>query len=311
MGSQETSYILGAGAIGCPWAVFLAEAGRAVVAVRTSRHAIPSGTSAVTVQHGANRISPPVATISLAQLRQLDGTLVIASTAYANDALAQALQDQGATGPVVILQNGVGVEPPFLAAQYAPLYRGGLDVTSQATAADDCPCRAVTASPIGTINGSASGLEPCVAAVTTDGVPCRVEANRHREVWKTAIITAVFNSICPLLEVDPGVFAREEGTAQLAREVVRACVTLTDRLALGLSEQACREHSRRISQGSDGQWSSTRQDIHQGSPTELAWLNLAIARIAASRQPGLQLPRIAFLGNMIVATSLQSRSTAP
>jgi 2-dehydropantoate 2-reductase len=233
MGSQKTIYILGAGAIGCPWAVHLAEAGRAVVAVRTSRHAIPPGTSTVTVRHGANRISAPVATISLAKLTHLDGTIVIATKAYAHPALVRTLTDKGATGPVVILHNGVGVEPPFLAAQCSPLYRGVRDVTSQATAADDLTWRAVPASPIGTINGNASGFEKGVAALTTDGVPCRVEANRPSEVWKTASSKAVFPSIGPLLEVDPGVCARDAGTAQLAREVVRACVTLTDRLALG------------------------------------------------------------------------------
>ena len=90
----------------------------------------------------------------------------------------------------------------------------------------------------------------------------------------------------------------------------RECVTLTDRLALGLSEQDCMEHIMRISQGSDGQWISTLQDMHQGRPTEIAFLNLAIARIAAALQPGLHLPRTEFLGNLIVAKALQSRRTA-
>lgn len=310
MDPKKTIYILGAGAIGFPLAVFLTKAGREVVAVRTSRHDIPPGTITVTVRHGAHRISTPVATISLAQLRQLDGTIVIASKAYANHALAQALKAKGATGPLVILQNGVGVEQPFLAAQFSPLYRGVLYVTSQATAEYDFTFRAVTASPIGTITGSASGLAQCVAALTTDGFPFRAKANIHREIWQKAIINAVFNSICPLLEVDNGVFARDAATAQLAREVVRECVTLTDRLDLGVSEQECMAHLMRISQGSDGQLISTLQDIQQGRPTEIAFLNLAMAQIAASLQPGLHLPRVELLGNLIVAKSSQSRRTA-
>jgi hypothetical protein len=38
------------------------------------------------------------------------------------------------------------------------------------------------------------------------------------------------------LEVDNGVFVRDEETANLAREVVRECVALMDRLDMGLGE---------------------------------------------------------------------------
>jgi len=252
----------------------------------------------------------PVATISLAKLTQLDGTLVITTKAYANHALAQEIKDKGATGPVVIMQNGVGVERPFLEAHFSPIYRGVLYVTSQATAAYDFTFSLITASPIGIVDGNASGLQQCVADLTTDGFPLRAEANIQREIWKKTIINAVFNSICPLLEVDNGIFARDADTADLAREVVRECVTLTDRLNVGLSESELMEQIMRISRGSN-QLISTLQDMRSGRPTEIEFLNLEIARVAASLQPGLHLPRTAFLGKMIVAKSLQRSSKAP
>ena len=45
MGAMERIYVLGAGAVGFPLATFLAQAGRGVVAVRTSREDVARGTS--------------------------------------------------------------------------------------------------------------------------------------------------------------------------------------------------------------------------------------------------------------------------
>lgn len=304
-GTKETIYILGSGAIGFPLAVCLVNAGRTVVAVRTSRKDIPKGTVTVTVHNGANRISAPVETISLSKLTNLDGTIVIATKSYANKAIAQELKDKAVTGTVVIMQNGLGVERPFLDAHFSPIYRCILYVTSQATSEYEFTVRPVTSSPIGIVNGNESGLEKCVENLTTDGFPFRSEANIQREIWKKAIANSIFNSICPLLDVDNGIFRRDEEVANLAREVVRECVTLTDRLDVGLNESELMEQIMRISKASDGQLISTLQDIRNGRQTEIESLNLEIARVAASLQPGLHLPRVELLGKMILAKSLK------
>ena len=311
MGPKETIYILGSGAIGFPLAAYLANAGRTVVAVRTSRKDVPKGTITVTVHNGANRISTPTETISLSELTNLDGTIVIATKSYANKAIAQELKDKAVTGPVVIMQNGVGVEKPFLDANFSPIYRCVLYVTSQVVSEYEFTFRPITSSPIGVVNGNASGLEKCVEDLTTDGFPFRPEANIQREIWKKAVINSVFNSICPLLDVDNGVFVRDAETANLARELVRECVTLTDRLNLGLSESELMEQIMRISKGSSNQFISTLQDIRSGRQTEIESLNLEMARVAASMQPRLYLPRIELLGKMILAKSLQQRRKEP
>jgi 2-dehydropantoate 2-reductase len=305
MESKQPIYILGSGAVGFPLAAYLTTAGRAVVAVRTSRNDIGKHTITVTVQNGAHRISTPVETISLSGLTNINGILVIAAKSYANKAIAQTLNDKGATGPIVILQNGLGVERPFSDADFSPIYRCVLYVTGQPTSEYDFSFRPVTASPIGTVSGDGAGLQQCVEDLSTDGFPFRAEQNIQRETWKKAIINAVFNSICPLLDVDNGVFIRDETTANLAREVVRECVTLTDRLNLGLSESELLDQLMLISKRSDGQLISTLQDIRLGRQTEIESLNLEMARVAASLRPRIDLPKVELLGKMIVAKSLQ------
>lgn len=311
MAREETIYILGSGAVGFPLAAYLADAGRPVVAVRTRRDDVPRGTITITVHNEARRISVPVETVSLAQLADIQGLIVIAAKSHANTAIAQALSAKAAGGPIIILQNGLHVEKPFLKAGFSALYRCVLYVTAQPISENDFAFRPVTASPIGAVAGGEAELQTYVEALSTDGFPFRSEANIQRETWKKAIINAIFNSICPLLDVDNGIFIRDETAESLAREVIRECVQLTDRLGLGLIEGELMEQLLLISKRSDGQLISTLQDIRAGRPTEIEFLNLEIARAAAALQPSVELPRVELLGKMIVAKSLQHQSKTP
>lgn len=304
MTRDETVFILGCGAIGLPLAAHLAAKGRSVLAVRTSRNDVDKGAITVTVRNAADRVDASIETISLSRLARLNGTVVIAAKSYANEAIAQALKSKETSGPLVIMQNGIGVEKPFLEAGFSPICRCVLFITSQAESEHEFTVRPIAASPIGVLSGDESALEECVETLATDGFPFRPEANIERDVWSKAIINSVFNSVCPLLEVDNGVFRRNGEAANLAHEVVRECITLTDRLGLGLSERELMERIFQISEGSDGILISTLQDIRNGRRTEIGSLNLEMARIAQSMQPEVHLTRLELLGKMILAKSL-------
>lgn len=301
MYTAETIYVLGSGAVGFPLAASLAHSGRHVVAVRTSRDDIPAGAVSLTVRNGDQQIEATVETVSLSNLKRLDGIVVIAAKAYANEALARALSARAAKGPIVLLQNGVGVERPFLDARFPSIYRCVLYMTSQSVGEHVFSMRPVTVSPIGVVSGNRAELEACVTALSTETLPFRSEAQIEREVWKKAIINAAFNSICPLLEVDNGIFARDAMVAELARGVIRECVAVTERLALGLSEGELMEQLLLISTRSDGQLISTLQDLRSGRPTEIGFLNLAIAEVGAALDPALPLPQVTLLGRLIAA----------
>jgi 2-dehydropantoate 2-reductase len=309
MDTKETIYILGSGAVGFPLAAYLTNAGRNVVAVRTSRNDVPKSMIDVTIQDASNRVIAPIETISLSNLARLDGTVVITTKSYTNQAIADLLKERKATGPLVIMQNGVGVERPFLEAGFAAVCRCVLYITSQPTSEFQFSFRPITASPIGIIEGLEAELVKCVAQLNTDAFPLRAEANIQKEIWKKAIINSVFNSLCPLLDVDNGVFVRDEATANLARQLVKECIALTDRLNIGLSDSEVMQQIMRISTGSK-QLISTLQDIRNGRQTEIESLNLEIARLAASLQPPLHLPQTELLGNIILAKSVLHRKTA-
>ena len=59
--------------------------------------------------------------------------------------------------------------------------------------------------------------------------PFRTEEQIERKVWKKAILNAVFNSICPLLGIDNGIFVCD---ANFTRIVPPCCIIgcIIDRL---------------------------------------------------------------------------------
>lgn len=311
MPQQATIYILGSGAVGLPLAAYLTKAGRSVVAVRTSQGDLPREKITVGVDNGVERLTAAVETISLSGLANLDGIMVVSTKAYANASLALALRNKDARGPLVIVQNGLGVEQPFIDAGFAQVYRCVVYVTSQPGLDHDFLFRAITPSLVGVIHGRGSDLDGCIESLNTQGFPFRAEANIQREIWKKVIVNSVFNSICPLLDVDSGVFIRDEQARALARELVRECLVLTGRLKLDLSETEMMDHVLHISGQSDGKLISTLQDIRMGRPTEIEFLNLGITRLAASMQPPLHLSRVELLGRMISAKSATRRLGRP
>jgi 2-dehydropantoate 2-reductase len=117
-------YILGAGAIGLSLAVHLVRQGRQVTAVRTSVVDQPRQNIEITLQHdGGQRIMAPIETVSLSQMNQMDGMIVVAAKAYANQHIATTLKPLIGSSPIVLLQNGLGVEQPYSDLLFSHIFR--------------------------------------------------------------------------------------------------------------------------------------------------------------------------------------------
>lgn len=301
MPDPHAVHVVGCGAVGMALVASLVEDGRRAVAVRTINAAAPRETVSLRLQDGADRLTVSVETVGLSTLDRLEGIVAVTAKAYANRAIAAELNTKGVRGPLVVLQNGVGVETPFLDLHVPDVYRCVLYVTSQTTPDGTLRFRAIKSSPIGILRGTEAGLASAVQAVSTTRWPFHAKREIQREIWKKAIINATFNSICPLLETDNGVFARDPAVAQLASDVVAECLVLTDRLGLRLTREDLMDQILQISRTSDGQLISTLQDIRHGRETEIEFLNMAIGRTAAAQQPRIDLPKTELLGRMVLA----------
>lgn len=303
-------YIVGAGAIGMSLAVYLINSGRSVTAVRTrkNKHSWDTAKIAVENNKGAT-VEAPVEMVSLSRLERVhDAIIVITAKATANRLIASELKEKEATGPIVIMQNGLGVESPFIASGFPDVYRCVLYATSQEREENCFRFRSVAASPIGAVKGDARELKDIVKQLNTSKFQFRAEDRIREETWKKTIMNAVFNSICPLLDIDNGIFYRDKEVADLAVGLVRETVEVTKRLGLDLNEKALMEQLMAISERSDGQLISTLQDLKNGNETEIEFLNLEIARIAEEMTPSMMVSKTKILGEIILNKSRIQRS---
>jgi 2-dehydropantoate 2-reductase len=308
--ASEKIYILGAGAIGMALAVNLLRNGRSVAAVRTSNSNYAWETIQVSVECDQSlTIEAPLEMVSLSKLDRLGaGTIVITAKATANRFLASELRDKKSSGPIVIMQNGIGVESPFINAGFPDIYRCVLYATSQEQQQNFFRFRSVAASPIGTLIGDTQKLSHLVTQLSTPKFQFRVEERIKEEIWKKAIMNAVFNSVCPLLEVDNGIFCRDKMVAEIALGIIEETVEVTKRIGLNLETKGLMEQLLMIRKRSDGQLISTLQDLKNGNETEIDFLNLEIARIAGEMTPKIAVGKTKILGELIAIKSRLKRS---
>jgi 2-dehydropantoate 2-reductase len=264
----------------------------------------------ITGVDGARRTAH-LGTVSLAKLQSVEeGVIVITAKATGNRYIASELTRLKVGGPLVILQNGVGVETPFLEAGFPGVLRCVLYATAQSDGENSVQFRPVAASPIGRIKGEPAKLTEVVETLNSDGFPFRVEERLDEEVWRKAIMNAVFNTVCPLLEVDNGIFIRDSMVAGIAVEILRECIAVTRGLGMDFKEEELMEQLMMISRRSDGQLISTLQDLKKGNETEIEFLNLAIAKIAAGLEPPVEVGRTKVLGELILKKSELRRRDA-
>lgn len=310
MESRQVIYVVGAGGIGMPLAALLTSSGAQAVAVRTSRDDIEetTGRIAVDLAEGSSKLVE-VRMVSLARLQKVNsGVVAVATKATANRAIAPLIRKRLGDLPVVVLQNGLGVEKPFLQAGFPRVLRCVLYATGQQTGETAYRFREVAPSPVGVVKGDGLEIERIVAHLSTPEFRFRAENHIVREVWRKVILNAAFNSICPLIDIDNGVFDRDPAVAGIARTVIEEAIAVASGVGIELSPDELMEQLMLISRRSSGQLISTLQDLLAGRETEIDFLNLAIARAGAELRPPIDPKITRILGELVRARSRNESS---
>lgn len=303
-----TIFIVGAGAIGKVLAVYLKLQGKDVHLIRGSVDDGSTYTETITVTlKDGSVVTAGVPFSTLRNFSALDGLVVLTNKSFGNAALAKTLQQKAQHAPIVLLQNGLGVEQPFLDHGFIEVFRCVLFATSQVITTYEVRYKPVAPSPIGVVKQSTVALADVVQALDTPAFRFVAEAAIERIVWKKAIANCVFNSICPLLEVDNGIFHRDAPVWALAQRIIAECLTIAHAKNITLEADEIEKQVIAISQASDGQFISTLQDIRNKKETEIDTLNLAIARMATDLQLAHEVPQTRLLGELIKMKSTQHR----
>lgn len=300
-------YIIGNGVIAKALAVALITNGKKVTILRGSVDDQVVYYEHIEVEIGDRILAADVKINSINNYDELDGIILLTNKSFGNTELAGKLRLKTKQSPIVFLQNGLHIENCFIDQDFTELYRCVLLATSQSIAQNKVRFRLVAPSPVGVIKGSDEILNSIVGQLNTDIFSFRTEADIQILIWKKVISNCVFNSICPLLETDNGVFQRNDSVLQIAKTVISECVAVAKENGIQLTENDVLQNVISISKMSDGQKISTYQDILNKRETEIETLNFAIAKVA--RLTGkVDVPVTALLGELIKIKSELSRN---
>jgi len=216
--NNQHIYLIGNGVIGKALAVSLILQGKNVTILRCSVDGMQAYKKIIEVETGEEILKAEVTISALSNYAQLDGIVLLTNKSFGNEQLADKLKDIAKNSPIVFLQNGLHVEDSFIDRGFANLYRCVLFATSQSVSETKVRFRLVAASPVGIISGSTEVLQNIVDEISTAGFTFRTEENIQVIIWKKAITNCVFNSICPLLEIDNGVFYRNTAALELQKK---------------------------------------------------------------------------------------------
>lgn len=293
-------YIIGAGAVGKALAVCLQHHGKQVELVRGHvDDGVPQKQKIAIQLKNGSEIQEDIRTSTLSNHDRLDGLLVLTNKSFGNHDLSKKLEPKAKNVPLVLLQNGLGVEQSFLESGFQEIYRCVLFVTCQHTDANTISYKPVAESPIGTIKQKGSGLETIVDALNTPSFGFMGEKDIQRVIWKKAIANCVFNSICPLLGKDNGIFHRDREVFATAQRIIGECALIANKKGIDLGISELEEQVLNISRMSDGQYISTLQDIKNKRETEIDTLNFEIYRMAQAMNLSAQVKETRLLGELV------------
>ncbi len=295
---ENKIYIIGSGAIGKALAVFLRRENSEVVLVRGSIDNMPDEKVLITVTNKENqKFQQEITTTTFSNLNDINGIVLITAKAFANAELAQKLKAKQGNFSIVLLQNGLNIEKPF--ENFEHVYRCVLFATSQMTDTNSVSFKMVTDSPVGNLQGENSNLDAIVNQINTSYFGFKREPDILRVVWEKVIINCAFNSICPLLETDNGIFHRNPEATKLAKAIVSECIEVANKSGVILEQKEIEEKLILISRRADGQLISTYEDIRNKRRTEIDSLNLEVSRLAEEMGISGQVNSTRLLGEMI------------
>lgn len=297
---METIYIVGAGAIGKVLAVFLKLEKKKVIIIRGSVDDYSGHIEKIQVLlNGTEEMEAEIEISTLNKFPVLNGIVVLTNKSYGNQRLSEILKFKINNTPIVLLQNGLDVEQPFINNSFSQIYRCVLFATSQPLAENRYSFKPVSVSPIGVIKGNEENLSAIVRQLNSPYFKFKAEPDIQPMIWTKAIVNSVFNSICPLLETDNGIFYKNNEAFDIAKSIIEECIAIAEEKGITLDADSIANTLLLISKSSDGQLISTYQDIQNKRSTEIQSLNLAILRIAESMNKSSIVTKTALLGELI------------
>jgi 2-dehydropantoate 2-reductase len=295
--------VLGAGAIGSLYGAKLAAANDVILIGRPDHAAAINsrGLRMEGIESGVVRISAAAVVTQISANALMLLTTKVTGTAAALEPIVPLVRDDTT---ILCLQNGLGSEEIVRTAlQGRGIVLRGI---TQYGAIFETP---------GAIKYMAAGYtvierhprsDSIADALTAAGLHCRISANIVAEVWHKTVFNCVVNPITAMLGCEVGGIA-QPGLDRLKELVIDECVAVALTQGITFDVDFMREINETFAPSRN--IASMQQDLLRGRPTEIDYMNGAVAALGA--QHGVPCPVNRALTAIIKAMEAQAHSLLP
>jgi len=288
---------IGAGAIGGLFGGLLHNSGHEIIFIERE-HKIPKLTS-----NGLKIEMPDSSTItvkalfkaSLGGLKDID-LCVIAVKAYDTASAASHIAKANLGCPVILLQNGLGIEEEAENILNRAVARGVTNCGAMVEEVGVVKVQGIAKTVLGA--KSEDLLSTCSEfsdALREAGLPAEVTKNIEGAIWTKAIINSSINPLGTLLNMRNGELLENEHTKTLMAMVATESYRVALSLGIKLEVENPIEEVFKVAKATYNNKNSMLMDVLRGKRTEVDYINGAIWRLSAKGSMDAPLNRALYL----------------
>ncbi|MFV0281282.1 MAG: ketopantoate reductase family protein [Rhodoblastus sp.] len=269
--------VIGAGAVGCYFGALLARGGHDVVFVGRPQHVEAINAHGLLLETRAGKAYVKAkAVVDAGAIDPPDLALVCVKSADTEDAGRALAGRLPAHASVLSLQNGVENAARLTALIGRPALGAVVYVGCEMAGPGH-----VRHHGRGELLIAPSPASADIAAMfTAAGAPTQVSDNIASALWTKLVVNCAYNALSAVAQIPYGPLLETPGARDLMIETIDECVAVAHANGVSLPQDIA-ETTLALAATMPGQMASTAQDLARGKPTEIDYLNGAIARKGA------------------------------
>lgn len=278
--------IVGAGAVGCYYGAMLALAGHQIVLVgRAAFVEAVSRNGLILEKHGERRVASVEASSDPAAIAGAELAMVCVKSGDTERAGREMAPHLSPSCIVLSLQNGVSNAATLETLLGRPVMPVVVYVASRMNGAG-----VVRHEGRGELELSGERAHEVAGVLNAAGVETQVGEDAMASLWAKLVVNCAINPLSAITRLPYGKMVEQDGIPQLMEEIAGEAIAVARAEGIAVPDGVF-ETLRAIPTSMAEQYSSTAQDLMNGKPTEIDFLNGEIVARAARHDIAVPLNR--------------------